>query len=84
MLTGRSSVTEVQHATSVLSNSCLLLTLSANRSHEQACGPRGGVLRTALGPTRKDLTPEGKKLQKEELTVPQSINSLHITEPTVH
>jgi len=66
MLTGRSSVTEVEHATSVFSFGCLLLTLSATLSHEQDCGPRGGVLRTELGPTRKDLTPERTRLHKEE------------------
>ena len=64
-MTSRSSATEVQHATSVLSNGCLLLTLPATRSHEQNCGQRGEVLRTELGPTRKDLTPEGKKLHKQ-------------------
>ena len=69
MLTGRSSVIEVQQAksaTAVLSNGCLLLTLLATCFHEQDCGPKGGVLRTELGPTQKDLTPEGKKLHKEE------------------
>jgi len=66
MLTGRSSVAEVQHATLVFSNGCLLLTLLATRSHEQDCGPGGGVLRTELGTTRKDLTPERKTLYKEE------------------